>query len=129
MEFRTTAKGSDAVASAGLVVVGHGAWTRCTSVVANRREAATSSATISTLDRRSPPSVSQLRCSKTPETSTESPWSAEGDVLGQVTPAHDVEEGHRLLPLLGLLVLPPAVDGDGEGGGGLALPGVAISDP
>jgi len=50
---------------------------------------------------------------------------AEGHVLGQVPPADDVEEGDRLLPLLGVLVLPPAVDGDGQRRGGLALPGVA----
>ena len=34
-----------------------------------------------------------------------------GHVLGEVTPAGDVEEGGALLPLLGVAVLPPAVDG------------------
>src|SRR5690606_837822 len=38
------------------------------------------------------------------------------DVLRQVAPAGDVEEGGALLPLLALPVLPPAVHGHAEGG-------------
>ena len=44
-------------------------------------------------------------------------------VLGQVTPARDVEEGGALLPLLAVAVLPPAVDRHPEGGDGGARPG------
>src|SRR5205807_7617552 len=36
------------------------------------------------------------------------------DVLPHVAPAHDIEEGRRLFPFLGLAVLPAAVDGDTE---------------
>ena len=42
------------------------------------------------------------------------------DVLGHLAPADDVEERRRLLPLLGLAVLPAAVDRQPEGGGRLA---------
>ena len=40
-----------------------------------------------------------------------------GDVLGELPPAHDVEEARALLPLVGLLVAPRTVDGDAEGRG------------
>ena len=39
-----------------------------------------------------------------------------GDVLAQVAPGDDVEEGDLLLPLAGLAVLPAAVDGEAEAG-------------
>ena len=86
----------------------------------------TSSATISILNRRSPSSVSQLRCSRRPVTMHPHPLGqAEGHVLGQVPPGDDVEEGGGLLPLVGLPVLPPAVGGHADGAGGLSLAGVA----
>jgi len=44
------------------------------SAVANRKLAATSSATISTIERFSPCSVSQLRCSSRPLTTTREPF-------------------------------------------------------
>jgi hypothetical protein len=45
----------------------------CTSAVAKRRLGATSSATTSTIERFSPASVSQLRCSSRPLTTTRAP--------------------------------------------------------
>ena len=53
------------------------------------------------------------------------PLEALCDVLGQVGPGDHVEEGRGLFPFLGLAVLPPAVDGDAEGGVGLAGGGEA----
>src|ERR1039457_7175503 len=44
-------------------------------------------------------------------------------VLGHLPPADHVEEARRLLPLLGLPVLPTPVDGQPEGRGGLARVG------
>ena len=46
-------------------------------------------------------------------------------VLGHLPPAHDVEEARRLLPLLGLAVLPAAVDRQAEARGRLAGVGEA----
>ena len=54
------------------------------------------------------------------------PAQALGRVLGHLAPAHDVEEGRRLLPLLGLAVLPPAVHREPEAGRG--LPGIGESE-
>ena len=48
-------------------------------------------------------------------------------VLAQLGPAGDVEEADLLLPLLGLAVLPAAVDGQPEGGDRLAADGVKRS--
>ena len=100
--------------------------TLCTSAVANRRLGPTSSAVISTLDRWSPSSVSHVRCSSRPVTTTRIPLvRLERHVLGQVPPADDVEERCRLLPFLGRPVLPAAVDRHAQLGGRLALSGVA----
>ena len=83
--------------------------------VAQRSDGPISSATTSTLERLSPSWVSQLRCSSRPATMTRAPRVIVSlDVLGHLAPAHDVEEGGRLLPLLGLAVLPPPVDGQPE---------------
>ena len=100
--------------------------TRCTSAVAKRRLGPISSATISTLERCSPSSVSQLRCSMPPgHHDAHALGQAQRHVLGQVTPADDVEERRRLLPFLRRPVLPTPVDGHAELGRRLAFLGVA----
>src|SRR5664280_913302 len=65
-----------------------------------------------------------------PPRSTLSSSSAASDVykrqvLGQVTPRDHIEEGGRFLPLVGLPVLPAAIDRDTQRGGGLPVAGVA----
>ena len=98
---------------------------RLTFAVAQRKLGPTSSATISTTLRLSPLSVSQLRCSSRPVTTTREPLPMRlGDVLGHLTPAHDVEEARLLFPFLGLAVLPPAAHGDAEARLGCASGGV-----
>ena len=81
--------------------------------MAKRRLAPISSATSSTLERVSP--VLGLPAALLQVASDHDPRAlgqAQRHVLGQVTPADDVEERGGLLPLLGLAVLPPAIDRD-----------------
>ncbi len=72
------------------------------STVANRRLAPISSATISTLDRFSPSSLSQLRCSRRPATTTRAPlvrlratFSARSPQ--QTTSKNEVDSSHSLV--------------------------------
>ena len=92
---------------------------RSTCAVAQRRLGPISSATTSTTLRFSPSRVSYSRCSRRPFTMTRAPLvSDDADVLAQLAPGGDVDEGGLLLPLAVLLVA--AVDGEAEGGDGLA---------
>ena len=84
-----------------------------------------SSATISTLERCSPSSaLPAALLEAAAHHDAHALGEAERDVLGQVAPAHDVEERGRLVPFLGGPVLPAPIDGHAELSGCLTLSGV-----
>ena len=92
---------------------------------AQRRLGATSSATISTLDRLSPSWVSQLRCDSVPATTTRVPLVMDSATFSASERKHDVEEADFFLAVL--LALVPGQPEAGDGHAALREPKLRIA--